>query len=132
MKRKRWSNEELEILKKYYPKERTSMASRLPGRTVAQIVSQARVYGLSKKQNRYSYVEDKTICEKVLMYGGFDLSLVKMTIEELKLKGFKCRSFNSYLSRFSNFNYLIHGQGYYGYSKQCQQVYKDLVGNMVP
>lgn len=131
MKRKKWTVEELNIMREFYPKEKTLIKKRLPGRTVAQICGKARVLGLSKPQHRYSYDEDKTICEKILMNGGYNLSLVKKTADEFKLKGYKYRSLNSYLNRFSNFNYIINGYGYYGYSKQCMQVYKDLISNKV-
>ena len=127
----KWTEDELNILKKYYKKEKTSIINRLPGRSKKQICAKAKKLGLSKKQNRYSYDEDKTICEKVLNNCGFNLKIVQETMDEFKVNGYKLRTLNSYISRFSNFNYLIYGVGLYGCSKQCRQIYKEVVVNGV-
>lgn len=54
-----WIKEEDEILIKYYPKEGTSIASRLQNRTINAIKNRAQALGIIHRQEMFGWTEDE-------------------------------------------------------------------------
>ena len=121
-----WEKEEIEILKKYYPKEGTKISSRLPNRTRLQIKEQAGRLGIKNEriQEPWAKEEDVIVYEFYLAERSHKTDKATALLEILKNKGFTTHSLKSVRMRLANFEYLVDGTGLSNAAIQSKTIHK--------
>ena len=122
---KKWTEDEIEILKTYYPEEGGNTYKRLDGRTKQTVRSKAFNLGIrtNKKRVHWDFKEEELVADFYLKHKELSFGKVLELLDILHKNGFKNHTQNAVDKKLENYSYLETGVGLSHVANQTRTIY---------
>ena len=122
----KWTEDEIEILKTYYPEEGGNTYKRLDGRTEQAVRSKVFKLGIksNKKRVRWELKEEELVADFYLKHKELSFGKVLELLDILYQNGFKEHTQNAVDKKLENYSYLETGVGLSHVANQTRTIYK--------
>ena len=127
---KKWTEDEIEILKTYYPEEGGNTYKRLDSRTEQAVRGKVFKLGIksNKKRVRWELKEEELVADFYLKYKELSFGKVLELLNILHKNGFKNHTQNAVDKKLENYSYLETGVGLSHVANQTRTIYNKKVG----
>lgn len=127
---KKWTKDEIEILKTYYPEEGGKTYKRLDDRTEQAVRNKVFKLGIksNKKRVLWQLKEEELVADFYLKHKELSFGKVLELLDILHKNGFKNHTQNAVDKKLENYSYLETGVGLSHVAKKTRKIYNKKKG----
>ena len=121
---KKWTEDEIEILKTYYPEEGGNTYKRLDSRTEQAVRGQVFKLGIKSNKKRVRWeLKEELVADFYLKHKELSFGKVLELLDILHKNGFKNHTQNAVDKKLENYSYLETGVGLSHVANQTRTIY---------